>query len=825
MVRGISTAFALFLLLVCSLQAQSPVASTPAIEKKVDEMLAKLSLEEKIDLIGGVDGMYIREEPAIGLPRLKMSDGPVGVRTWGPATAFTAGIGLAASWDPELAKRVGKSLGEDARARGVNFLLGPGVNIYRAPMNGRNFEYFGEDPYLGSRMVVRYVEGVQSQGVVATVKHFALNNQEWDRHNVSSDADERTIREIYLPVFEAAVREGHAGAVMNSYNLINGVHATQNNWLNNVVLKKEWGFEGVLMSDWGSTYDGVAAANGGLDLEMPNADFMNRKALLPAIKQGQVSVATIDDKVRRILRTALQFGFMDRPQEDLRFSKYNQAARQVALDEARESIVLLKNETAVLPLDAKKIHSIAVIGPEAWPEVTGGGGSSTVTPYTAVSLLEALGKREGLQVLYAPGIPSVSQLINETNFQDDVKAEAFTDGSLTNATTISKQERLNDWKAGDWVPPGTPQSYRYTADFVPPRGGKYLFLTVAAGEDSYTLYVQGKPLIQESRSEGQAPRFAEIALTAGQRISLRVDYVVRAAKPRFGLGIRAVDELVSEDAKKIAAHADATVICVGFDPWWESEGFDRPYALPFGQEALIREVSAANKNTIVILTAGGEVSTANWLAGVPALLHNWYSGQEGGTAVAEILFGDRSPEGRLPISFARSWEQNPVHDNYYAPPAAPGESPHVKYAEGVFLGYRYYTSGKEKPLFPFGYGLTYTKFAFRDLNVAPATTIDGTVSVAFVIANRGEKAGTDVAQLYVGDPSAKVKRPAKELKGFQKVRLEPGEERQITLNLDKRAFSYWDEAIHGWKVDPGRFTVFVGDSSEYTPLAGEIIFK
>lgn len=359
--RSKSIVLALFLVPVLSLtpissRAQSPVPDSPAIEQRVDSMLKKLTLEQKLELIGGVDGMFIRGEEAAGFPRLKMSDGPYGVRTWGPDTAYAAGIGLAATWDPELAQRMGVAIAQDARARGVHFLLGPGVNIYRAPMGGRNFEYFGEDPFLAGHIAVPYIEGVQSQGVIATVKHFAANNQEYDRHNVSSDVDERTLREIYLSAFEDAVKVAHVGAVMNSYNLLNGVHATQNCHLNNDILKKDWGFDGILMSDWVATYDAVGAANCGLDLEMPSGAFMNPKNLLPAVQSGKVSEATIDDKVRRIFRTAIHFGFLDGDQTDLIIPFYNQNGKAVALDEARESITLLKNEGNLLPLDFSRGH-------------------------------------------------------------------------------------------------------------------------------------------------------------------------------------------------------------------------------------------------------------------------------------------------------------------------------------------------------------------------------------------------------------------------------------------------------------------------------------
>src|SRR3989441_8799629 len=343
----------------------SPSMTSAEVERRIESLLGQMTLEEKIDMISGVDGFYIRGVPRVGVPRLRMADGPIGVRNYGPATAMAGGIALAASWNPALVERVGTELGRDARAKGVHFLLAPGVNIYRAPMNGRNFEYFGEDPFLASRVAVGYVKGVQSQGVSATVKHFMGNNSEVDRHHTDSVIDERTIREIYLPVFEAAVKEARVGAIMDSYNLTNGLHMTQNAYFNRDIARKEWGFEGLIMSDWTSTYDAVGAANGGLDLEMPFAKFMNRESLLPAIKEGKVSVASVDEKVRRILQTAIRFGWLDRDQTDLSIPRYNPQGRLAALQAARESMVLLKNEGNVLPLGRAQIKSIAVIGPDA----------------------------------------------------------------------------------------------------------------------------------------------------------------------------------------------------------------------------------------------------------------------------------------------------------------------------------------------------------------------------------------------------------------------------------------------------------------------------
>ena len=812
-----------------------PVPDNPAIDQRVNDMLSKLTLEQKLELIGGKDDMFIRAEPAAGFPQLKMSDGPEGVRTWGPDTAYAGGIALAATWDPDLARRMGVSIAQDARARGVHFLLGPGVNIYRAPMNGRNFEYFGEDPYLSAHTAVPYIEGVQSQGVIATVKHYAANNEEYDRHNVSSDVDERTLREIYLPAFEAAVRVAGAGSVMNSYNLVNGVHATQNCHLNNEILKKEWAFNGILMSDWDATYDGVGTANCGLDLEMPSGKFMNPKNLLPAIKTGKVTEAVIDDKVRRIFRTAIRFGFLDRDQLDPSIPQYSQSGGQVALDEARESVTLLKNEGNLLPLSTEKVHTIAVFGPDAWPAVPGAGGSSQVTAFSPVSIMTGLSDHLGekVKVVYARGLPSLEELFVGTDFYMKpgptpanwleakiVKIETFNNPDFRGTPEISNAPRIASFKSEEWTP-SAPQkkSMRFTAQYMPKKTGSYLVLAGAGGSDSYKIILDGKTVLEQPKCEGQAPQYAEVQLTAGKLVNVQVDYVPDAAYPRIGLGIRAADEIVPPEVIKLASSADVALVAAGFDPTTESEGFDRTFGLPWGQDELIQSVAAANKNTIVTITAGGGVDTRKWLASVPALVHNWYPGQEGGTALAEILFGERSPEGHLPMSWERSWEDNPVHDSYYAAPVAAGQTPHVKYSEGVFVGYRYYTSMNKQPLFPFGLGLSYTTFSFANLQISPDSgTADGQFTVTFDVTNTGQRAGATVAQLYVGDPSAKVKRPVKELKGYQKVHIDPGVSQHVTLTLDKRSLAYWDTNSNDWHVDPGQFTVYVGDSSENTPL-------
>jgi len=823
-------------------EGQAPVPDSPAIEAQAQGLLAKLTLEQKIELLGGVDWMYTYAVPEIGLPRLKMSDASVGVRTWGPSTAYAGGVALAATWDKEYARRMGEGLGRDARARGVHFLLGPGVNIARSPVNGRNFEYLSEDPFLNAALAVPYIEGVQSQGVIATVKHFALNNQEYNRHNADSVVDERTMREIYLPAFEAAVTKGHVDSVMDSYNLINGAHATQNEFLNLKLLKGEWGFKGILMSDWDATYDGVAAANNGLDLEMPNARFMNAQTLLPAVKNGSVKESTIDDKVLRLLRTELRYGFTSRPQFDPASSTHSVAGRALALDGARESLTLLKNEGHILPLDPARIKTIAVIGPSAYPAVTGGGGSSKVTAFEPVSVLTGIANLLGpnVHVLYSRGLPDENDVFSNTPWYGGVQMATFQGANFTGKPEVTAPGVIADWKPSPWgVDNPHPVSIRYTTAFKSAQSGKYLMLAAAAGEDAFKVMVDGKQVLAQPHAEGQVPLAATLELTAGQTVKVVAEYLPHAPGLRMGLGIVQEKDLIAEEAKKFAAIADVVVVAAGFNSETEGEGQDRSFELPWGQDALIQAVAAANPRTIVTLTGGGSMDTRRWLDKVPALLHAWYPGQEGGTAVAEVLFGKHNPEGKLPVSFDRSWEENPsaayyypvkgadktLHVTEYGKPAVDYVIPRVNYGDKLMVGYRYWTTTGKRPLFPFGFGLSYTTFSFANLQAPAAAESGSTVKVSFDVTNTGSVAGADVVQLYVSDPSAKVNRPERELKGFEKVRLAPGETKRVTLDLDARAFSYWDEAAHKWTIDPGKFVILVGDSSESTPLRAELTLK
>lgn len=810
---------------------QRPRPITPAMERKANAMVHKLTLDQKIEMIGGVDSMFIRAEPTIGFPRLKMSDGPMGVRTWGPSTAYAAGIGLAASWDTSLAREIGVGLGEDARARGVNFLLGPGVNIYRAPMDGRNFEFFGEDPYLAGKIAVGYIDGVQSQGVIATIKHFDANNSEYDRHNINSIVTQRALREIYLPAFEMAVKDAHVGAVMDSYNLINGEHATQNKFLNIQVLRKDWGFKGILMSDWDATYDAVAAANGGLDLEMPSGKFFNTKDLLPAIKGGQVTEATIDQKILRIVRTAMQFNFLSRDQLDLNIPLYNQHGSEIALRAAEEDAVLLKNEGHLLPLNRNAIHSIAVIGPDAYPAVPTAGGSAHVTAFAPVSFMTGLSNTlyPGMKVYWNSGIPKLAEIFRNTKWCVDAACQQTGlswDESVagTNAKVSSGVDRVVDRASGSQWAENSKTQHRveWNGYFIPRTSGAYRFVAVAIGHCSYRMMVNGKQVLQAKQNEGGDPQSAKVTLPAGKAAKVQFIYIPGQQGIHAGIGVIAENQLIEPEAVQLAKKADVVVLSVGFSPRTESEGFDRTYGLPFGQEELIRTIAAANPRTIVVLTSGGSVATSNWLDKVPVLLQTWYAGQEAGLALPKILFGEVDPGGKLPISWAKTVEDNPTYKNYYET----GGSRDVKYSEGIFVGYRYYVTKDVKPLFPFGFGLSYTSFDFSNLSVSPrSASPGGSITVSFDVKNTGSRSGAEVAQIYVGDPSATVPRPKMELKGFSRVMLAPGEVRHVSVTLDKRSLAYWDTKTHGWNVDPGKFMVYVGDSSENIPLQQSFTVK
>jgi beta-glucosidase len=793
------------------------------IEAQADALLAKLTLAEKLELLGGHDNFYTHAEPSIGLPALRMADGPLGIRTPAPSTAYPAGIALAATFDTELAYSEGEALGHDARARGISILLGPGVNLYRAPLNGRNFEYFGEDPFLAARMAVGYIEGLQKQGVGATVKHFALNNEEYDRHNIDSVVDERTLHELYLPAFEAAVKEAHVSAIMDSYNLVNGVHSAQNEMLNDSIAKGQWGFDGIVMSDWNGVYDGVASASSGLDLEMPSARFMNAETISAALKNGSLSQATVDDKVRRLLRTALRMGwFQPSAQEDR--TAEDAAGDNVARKIALESITLLKNEAHTLPLDSTKICTLALIGPNADEPVTGGGGSAQVTPTSARSLREALtaslprsGNCPG--VMYARGLKSEDEIFRSSVFSHGIAESLY----LSNDASGNPAETQTRMQLAPSASPSKTlslnRSGRWTAEYIPAADGPVLFLISLGTQDKAHLTVDGKEVISLLSPEDHPVVSARVDGHTHQPMHLELTAQLHTNADGIGLGVAPAATLVSDEAKELAVKADAVVLAVGFNAHLEGEGYDRSFALPGGQQELIDAISSRNAHTIVTVNAGGGFDMMPWLASVPALLQLWYPGQEGGPATADILLGKANPEGHLPISIERNFADNPVHDSYFPGPASQPGHPVIKLTEGLALGYRYYAGAPIKPMFAFGYGLSYTQFRFSHLH---ADNIAGGVAVTLDVTNTGTTAGGDAVQIYVGDPSATVKRPAEELKAFRKIHLAPKEATHLEFVLDRRAFAWWNSAVHDWQVDPGKFVIMAGDASDNLPLQTDI---
>jgi beta-glucosidase len=844
---GIVTIALAALLAVPALRAQSaPSADSAALRARVDAIIGKMTLEEKIDYIGGT-GFAIRAMPNLTLPSFEMSDGPYGVRSnqGFPSTTYAAGIGLAASWNRDLAERLGAGIGKDAKARGVHYMLGPGVNIYRSPNNGRNFEYFGEDPFLSGAIATGYITGMQRQGVSATVKHFMGNNSEFLRHDSDSQIDERTMREIYLPAFEAAVKRAHVGSIMDSYNLTNGQHMTQNGYLNTDVARQQWGFDGVMMSDWVATYDGVAAANGGLDLEMPTGAYMNRKNLLPAVQDGRVSQATLDEKLRHILMTAGRFGWLNHPQRDPSLSTYSIEDQAVALDAARESMVLLKNDGKLLPLDKHAIKSILVVGPDAYPGVSVGGGSAGVKPFHNVSVLEGIGMYlgKGATVYYDRGVPTLTDLARETHFmtqasggEKGVTVEFYTNANLSGTPTATKVEHFINTAGVGWETQiddpatamalfssgaRTEKSRRWSGYYTADHDGTYEIALQGAGEGGGNrLFLDDKLLFDDWKLVRAFQPHATLQLTAGPHKIVLEDYQTGPFGGRLRLAIVEQNKIVSAKAKELAARADVVIIAAGYADDSESEGGDRTFDLPVGQDEMIREIAAANPKTVVAMTSGGNVDSATWIDHVPGYIEMWYPGEQGGTALAEILFGAVNPSGHLPATFERKWSDNPTSANYYP---ADDNSIQVFYKEGIFVGYRGYEKNGIKPLFPFGYGLSYTTFKYSDLAVAPGHGGAGPqYSVSFNVTNAGSRPGATVAQVYVSDSHASVPRPPKELKGFEKISLKPGEKRHVTVTLDGRAFAYYDTDAKAWHIAPGEFGILVGQSSDQPELKGSV---
>ncbi len=794
------------------------------IEARIHEVLSQMTLEEKLSMLGGPKewGSTLGCE-RVGIGQFKMADGPVGVHWWCDAsTAYPATIGVAASFNRDLAHRLGVALGRDCRARGVHYLLAPGVNIYRSPLCGRNFEYLGEDPFLSSSIVVQLVRGVQSQAVATTVKHYAVNYQEYDRHGISSDLDQRTLREIYLPAFEAAVKEGGTGSIMTAYNLVNGQHCSEHFQLIRDILKGEWGFEGVVMSDWTSTYDEVAAANAGLDLEMPWPRYLNPEKLTPAIEKGLVSEDVIDDKIRRQLRLAFCFGWMDNDQKDTTIPEDDPTSVETALEVARQSCVLLKNQNNLLPLEGAS--KIAVLGYQADPAVICGGGSAYTKPFHQTSVLEGLKQQsaDSVEILHAQAYDP--QPLATAAARGDFRIPGGEQGAelqIWNGQEmqgqpdlVDKREKLSLWWGGKAPGEGIEAenfSIRTEVEYEAREDGGHTLYLECSGQ--VVLTWDGQTIIDKQAGR-EAGRFsqAELDLEKGKTYTLVIQGRFQTSWNMLHVGVESHADRIRmrEEALWAAREADAVIFCAGFSQQSEGEGHDRTFELPAGQAELIRDVAAENPHTCAVLFTGGGVDFSTWLDSIEGLLQVWYPGQEGGKAIAEILLGKVNPSAKLPATYDRRLEDRSSFDNYHD---EDGDK-RVRIRDGVFTGYRHNDANGVEPLFPFGYGLSYTRFQLENLRVSaekfPAA--DG-LEVTVDVTNTGDRAGAQVVQCYVGDVEASLPRPVKELKDFARVELEPGQTKSVKLNLDARSFAFWDVDLGGWTVETGEFSIMVGTSA------------
>ena len=814
----------LLLTLVCALccvpsSAQSRI--TQEHKDRAAEIVSQMTLEEKIAYIGGYESWYIRPLERLGLPAVKMVDGPQGVRNNTRSTLYPSGVAAASTWNRELIEKMGIALGQDSRARGVHILLGPGVNIYRSPLCGRNFEYFGEDPYLAAQIAVNYIKGLQSQDVMACIKHFAGNNQEWDRHAVSSDIDERTLHEIYFPAFEAAVKEADVASVMTSYNLLNGVHASESKYLNYDILRDEWGFEGLVMSDWTSCYSPLNVATWGVDLEMPLPKCIKPEILHDLVAKGALDVRYIDRKCQHLIQTILAYGFDKRDQLDSSLPENNPYSDKVSHEISREAIVMLKNQDGFLPV---KKGNFVVCGPNADRIVTGGG-SGFVTPIVNTSVAAGLSSidRKVKSVVLPTEIKELPGAVYTSADMDcrGVKVESFAGIELSGEpvkTYVADKVFVNTAAAEaheDLVLVDV--SSRHTFYYSPLTDET--LKVYASGNDGIRLYINGEILVD--RWDGFSWNKENILydFKKGQVYEFVVEHFNRSGST--GLELK-FENMQINDPDAIRK-ADCVVVCLGHDSQTEKENFDRTFALPQGQEEYLRKVLALNENVVVVLNAGGGIEMASWLPDVKAVLMAWYPGQQGGLAVSEIITGKVSPSGKLPISIEKKSEDNPVYENYYENVdriRTKNINPYsrVEYREGLFVGYRGYEANGVEPLFPFGFGLSYSDFEYSDLQVAE--TEDG-ARLTFVLKNAGKYAAAEVAQVYVGDVESSLIRPAKELKGFEKVYLEPGQSKTVAIHLGEDALRFYDPVKHGWVVESGVFKVYVGSSSIDIRLTGE----
>ncbi len=785
------------------------------IDTRAHTLLDSMTLDEKLSLVRGVDLMYTRDIPRLGISRMRMADGPQGVRGYGLSTAYPSAVMLTATWNENLATRYGDALGSDCRARGVNFLLGPGVNIYRSPLNGRNFEYMGEDPYLASRTAVNYIKGVQNHGVSATVKHLFGNNSEYDRNYTSSDIDERTMYEIYLPVFKAAVQEAEVGAVMSSYNPVNGIWTAESEWLLTDILRNKWGFKGVIMSDWDAVHHTIPAFTAGLDLEMPGSDLWKPETLAYYLKTGHIDTDMLDKKVLNILRTYLAFDAARNCIADSTIPLNDPHSVQVALDVAREGIVLLKNNKNTLPVNPARIKNIVVVG-NAAISVPCGGGSGGVDPFYRVTPLDAIKKiaaENGINVKYVNPLDVMPQII----FTDDTKstygltAQFFNNENLEGTPAAS---RIDSKIAYLWLEgPGVKgigkehYSVRWNGKIIPDQTGEYQFTAGAYGK--YRLFIDGKEVVNNWDKKKSHTTTFTTTFKADHIYDITFEVSQNVSTGGAQLVWQPV-KIKNDPLTDQLDNADLIIACVGHNAATESESFDRPITLPEEDNTMMKRLSATSTPVVAVVNSGGNILLPDYNK-INSLLWAWFPGQEGGTAVAEVLFGKVNPSGKLPMTFEKRWEDNPVYNSYHD---NDGDK-HVPYSEGIFVGYRGYDKLQRDVMYPFGFGLSYTTF---DITKASATTPDenGNVTICFTLKNTGHRDGAQVVQAYVGkdlsEPSL-ISRPIRELRGFRKIFLKAGESKDVTITLPATAFTYYDTIIHDFTTEPGTYNIDLGFSS------------
>ena len=793
------------------------------------EVVKKMTLEEKIDYIGGHASWYVRAIDRLGLPAVRMADGPQGVRNNTKSTLYPSGVAAAATWDTDLIEQMGVSLGKDSRARGVHILLGPGANIYRSPLCGRNFEYFGEDPFLAGEIATAYIKGVQSMGVMACIKHFAGNNQEWARHSVSSDIDERTLNEIYFPAFEKAVKKGDVATIMTSYNLLNGVHASESKYLNQEVLRGQWGFDGFVMSDWTSCYSPVNVARWGVDLEMPYAKCVKPELIKQLVEQGVIDERALDQKCQNIIQTIFAYEFDKREQLDKSLPENNPECDAVAHKLSQAAIVMLKNENNFLPF---KKGNVVVCGPNADRIVTGGG-SGFVTPLMACSVAEGMSTIDKkIKSTFVP-MTAASKPVPGVVYADKamtvkgVAAQYYNNAELEGKPAhdfITDKVGIDENKFGahnDMVNVSTRHTFYYK-----PAVDEAYHLNVNTN-DGFRCYINDQLVMRDRwRKESNNSGYMLLEMKAGQTYKFVLEHqnLGGSINAEMSFDLPFVEDTANADVFK---KADCVVVCLGHSKVSEKENSDRTFELPKGQVEYLDWVRRQNQNVVVVINAGGAVEMASWMHKVKAVLMAWYPGQQGGLAISEIITGKISPSGKLPISIEGKLEDNPCSANYHenVDRVRPHDiNPHarVEYREGLFVGYRGYEKNGVKPLFPFGYGLSFTSFEYSNLDIKA----DGKeFVVSFDVKNSGKVAGAEVAQVYVGDDVCSLIRPAKELKGFNKVYLKAGETKRVSVRLDDEAFRFFDPIERQFKVEAGSFTVHVGSSSADIRLTGKLEVK